>query len=118
VLAQADRLTLAETAERTRALIANARAGRVPAGVPSSFTVSNLGMYGVRWFSAIVNPPEVAILAVGAVRDELALTPAGVVAVPTVTLTLSADHRVVDGQLAARFLKALKARLEDLDAWR
>ncbi len=117
VLAQADRLTLAETGERTRALIANARAGRLPAGSRSSFTVSNLGMYGARWFSAIVNPPEVAILAVGAVRDELALTPTGVVAVPTVTLTLSADHRVVDGELAARFLQALKERLEDGEAW-
>ena len=118
VLAQADRLTLAETGERTRALIANARAGRLPIGAPSSFTVSNLGMYGVRWFSAIVNPPEVAILAVGAVRDELALAPTGVIAVPTVTLTLSADHRVVDGQLAAWFLRALKDRLEDPEAWK
>jgi len=117
VLAQADRLTLEETAERTRTLIANARAGRLPVGAPSSFTVSNLGMHGVRWFSAIVNPPEVAILAVGAVREELALTSGGVVAVPTVTLTLSADHRVIDGQLAARFLQALKGRLEDAEAW-
>jgi len=112
VLAQADRLTLAQTAERTRALIDAARAGRLPAGAPSSFTVSNLGMYGVRWFTAIINPPEVAILAVGALRDELALTPGGVVAVPTLTLTLSVDHRVIDGQLAARFLQALKQELE------
>lgn len=112
VLAQADKLSLAEVAERSRRLIDNARAGRLAAGVRSTFTLSNLGMYGVKSFSAIVNPPEAAILAVGAVEDKLVLVGSGVAAVPTLTLTLSSDHRVIDGDVAARFLKALKDRLE------
>jgi pyruvate dehydrogenase E2 component (dihydrolipoamide acetyltransferase) len=112
VLASANTLSLAEVAERTRALVANARAGRLPAGVRSGFTVSNLGMYGIKSFTAIINPPEAAILAVGAIEDKLVLAESGAVAVPALTLTLSADHRIIDGDLAARFLKALKERLE------
>jgi pyruvate dehydrogenase E2 component (dihydrolipoamide acetyltransferase) len=115
VLARADKLTLAEIAERSRHLIANARTGRLPGGVHGTFTVSNLGMYGVRSFTAIINPPEVAILAVGALEDKPILTRSGIVAVPTLILTLSSDHRIIDGDLAARFLRALKGRLENLD---
>jgi pyruvate dehydrogenase E2 component (dihydrolipoamide acetyltransferase) len=74
-------------------------------------------MYGVKWFTAIINPPEAAILAVGAVEDRLVLGNSGVTAVPSLTLTLSCDHRAIDGQLAARFLRALKARLESAGAW-
>jgi len=117
VLAQADKLSLAEVAERSHRLIDSARAGRLPAGVPSSFTVSNLGMYGVKWFSGIINPPEAAILAVGALEDKLVLTGSGLAATPSLTLTLSSDHRIIDGQLAARFLKALKDRIESPEAW-
>jgi pyruvate dehydrogenase E2 component (dihydrolipoamide acetyltransferase) len=69
-------------------------------------------MYGVRQFNAIINPPESAILAVGAIRETLRLTPTGIVAVPIMTLTLSSDHRVVDGMLAAQFLAALREKLE------
>ena len=75
-------------------------------------------MFGVKWFSAIINPPEAAILAVGALDDKLALTGSGVVAVPAVNLTLSSDHRIIDGAVAARFLAALKRRIEDPAAWR
>lgn len=114
VLARADSLSLAEVAAQSRQLIAHARAGRLAAGARSTFTVSNLGMYGVKSFTAIVNPPEAAILAVGAVEDKLVLTDAGVAAVPTLALTLSCDHRLIDGALAARFLKALRERLESL----
>ena len=117
VLAQVDKLSLVEVAERSRRLIDNARAGRLPVGVLSSFTVSNLGMHGVKWFTAIINPPEAAILAVGAIGDKLVLTETGVAAVPSLTLTLSCDHRLIDGALAARFLKALKDRLESTEAW-
>ena len=112
MLERVDTLTLAEVAERSRRLIENARAGTVPAGARAGLTVSNLGMYGVKWFSAVINPPEAAILAVGAIEDRLALTTSGIVARPTVTLTLSCDHRIVDGALAARFLSAVKRRLE------
>ena len=112
VLARVSELSLAEVAEQSRRLVSNARDGRLPAGVQAGFTVSNLGMFGVKSFSAIINPPEAAILAVGAVGDKLVLAESGVVAQPTTTLTLSSDHRIIDGQLAARFLAALKERLE------
>ena len=117
VLTGADRLTLAQVAERSRRLIEGARSGKLPAGTPGTFTVSNLGMHGVKWFSAILNPPEAAILAVGALEDRLVLNGSGVAAVPSLTLVLTCDHRVIDGQLAARFLKALKDRVESADAW-
>jgi len=117
VLTGADGLALAEVAERSRRLVEAARAGRLPAGGPSTFTVSNLGMYGVKWFSAILNPPEVAILAVGAIEDRLVLNGSQVAAIPSLTLVLTCDHRIIDGQLAARFLQALKARVESPDAW-
>jgi pyruvate dehydrogenase E2 component (dihydrolipoamide acetyltransferase) len=112
VLARANTLSLEQVAERTRSLIADARAGRVRAGARCALTVSNLGMYGVKWFSAIITPPEVAILAVGAIADTLALSAERVIAVPLLTLTLSSDHRVIDGRLAARFLGAVKDLLE------
>jgi pyruvate dehydrogenase E2 component (dihydrolipoamide acetyltransferase) len=116
VLAGADQLTLAQVTERSRRLIEAARAGRLPAGAASTFTVSNLGMYGVKWFSAILNPPEAAILAVGALEDRLVLKGSQVAAIPSLTLVLTCDHRIIDGQLAARFLQALKARVESADA--
>jgi pyruvate dehydrogenase E2 component (dihydrolipoamide acetyltransferase) len=76
-------------------------------------TVSNLGMYGVDEFAAIINPPQSAILAVGQVRDRLKLDAGGVVQMSQVmTLTLSADHRVIDGALGARFLASLKCLIE------
>lgn len=115
VLERADTLTLGEVAERSRGLIASAREGRLPAGVVAGLTVSNLGMYGVKWFTAIVNPPEAAILAVGAVEERLVLTEAGIVARPSVTVVLTCDHRAVDGALAAEFLGAVKRRLEEAE---
>ena len=114
VLARADALSLAEVAAQSRQLIESARAGRLAAGARSSFTVSNLGMFGVKSFTAIINPPEAAILAVGAIEDKLALRGAEIVAVPTLTMTLSCDHRLIDGALAASFLKALRERLESM----
>jgi pyruvate dehydrogenase E2 component (dihydrolipoamide acetyltransferase) len=115
VLRHANALSLAEVAAQSRQLIANAREGRLAAGTRSTFTISNLGMFGVKSFTAIINPPEAAILAVGAIEDKLVLRDTGVVAVPTLTLTLSSDHRVIDGALAASFLKALKERIESLE---
>lgn len=112
VLARADALSLAEVAALSRQLIENARAGRLAAGARSSFTVSNLGMFGVKSFTAIINPPEAAILAVGGIEDKVVLRGAEVVAVQTLTMTLSCDHRLIDGALAASFLKALRERLE------
>jgi len=79
----------------------------------STFTISNLGMFSIESFTAIINPPEIAILTVGKIED----TPAGVDGKiklrPMMNITLSADHRVVDGAAAAQFLAELKATLEN-----
>ena len=80
--------------------------------VGSTFTISNLGMYGVKDFSAIINPPESAILAVGGTAWQPVVKENGgvreIVAAQVMNLTLSADHRVVDGALGAKFLAELK----------
>ncbi len=79
-----------------------------------SFTISNLGMFGIRQFQAIINPPQGAILAVGTTRREARETTEGGVRFASVmSLTLSCDHRAVDGALGAKFLAALAKRLED-----
>lgn len=77
-----------------------------------TFTLSNLGMFGVRSFTAIVNPPQAAILAVGGAREEVKLVPRGLVAQTVASFTLTCDHRAVDGALAAGFLKRLKELVE------
>jgi pyruvate dehydrogenase E2 component (dihydrolipoamide acetyltransferase) len=79
----------------------------------STFTISNLGMFGIESFTAIINPPETAILAVGKIVDTPMSTGDEIEVRPMMNLTLSADHRVVDGATAARFLAELKATLEN-----
>lgn len=78
-----------------------------------SFTVSNLGMYGVDDFIAVINPPQASILAVGGIMDTAVVKDGKIVASKTMTLTLSSDHRVVDGSDAALFLQTLKKYLEN-----
>ena len=115
VIRDADRLTIDEIHRKAAALAAAARDGTLQADdiSGSTFTVSNLGMFGVEEFSAIINPGEAAILAVASA----VLTPVAIgegIAVRSIMkLTLSADHRLVDGELGARFLGALRRRLED-----
>lgn len=114
VVRDADRKGLLELAAELRDLAARARAGRLrPEEYQGgTFTVSNLGMYGVDEFYAIVNPPQAAILAVGAAGPR-PVARAGAVEVGTVmTCTLSADHRVLDGALGARFLSAFRGLVE------
>ncbi|HEX6512265.1 MAG TPA: 2-oxo acid dehydrogenase subunit E2, partial [Chloroflexota bacterium] len=77
-----------------------------------TFSISNLGMYGVSEFSAIINPPHSAILAVGAVQDRPAVVDGQLAVSKRCTLTLSADHRVFYGATAAEFLRAVKHKLE------
>ena len=111
----ADRLPLAELAARSRELVRRAQdRSLAPADLADgTFTVSNLGMLGVSRFTAIVNPPQVAILAVGAAAQRPVVSRDGaVVARPVMTATLSADHRVVYGAEAARFLARLRVLLE------
>ena len=79
----------------------------------ATFTLSNLGMYGIEHFSAIINPPEVAILAVGAVQERVVAVAGQAVVRPMLQLTINVDHRAVDGAVAAAFLRDLKNLLED-----
>jgi pyruvate dehydrogenase E2 component (dihydrolipoamide acetyltransferase) len=79
-----------------------------------TFTITNLGPFGVEQFNAIINPPEAGILAVGATTPEVVALPDGAIATrPTMRLTLSADHRIVDGAVAAGFIDDLKKTLEN-----
>ncbi len=115
VVKDCDQKSLSQIASETRAMVTRAREGRFQADdmVGGTFTISNLGMYGVEDFAAIINPPQAAILAVSAVRRVPVVDDAGQLAVGTrMKMTLSADHRVTDGAEAALFLQALKAALE------
>jgi pyruvate dehydrogenase E2 component (dihydrolipoamide acetyltransferase) len=114
-IVDADVKPLAEIARETRALAAAVRDGTIaPAALADgTFTVSNLGMLGVRHFDAVINPPQAAILAVGGVRDVLRLRDGAVVVGREATLTLTCDHRIVYGADAARFLATVAAGLQD-----
>ena len=111
----ADRKSIGEIAAATRTLAARVRAGSIsPAELGGgTFTVSNLGMYGVDSFSAVINPPQSAILAVGALKRRPVVTESGeLVASPTIILTLACDHRIIYGVDAARFLGRVRELLE------
>ena len=90
-----------------------ARIGKIIGAGKGSFTVSNLGMFGVDNFTAIINPPESAILAVGAGKDEVVVIDGMIAIKPMMKATLCSDHRVIDGALAAQFLQAIKRYLEE-----
>src|SRR5262249_16445598 len=77
-----------------------------------TFSISNLGMFGIDQFAAVINPPEGAILAIGQVRDEPIVRDGAVVAGKKLAMTLSCDHRVVDGAVGAAFLAELRALVE------
>jgi pyruvate dehydrogenase E2 component (dihydrolipoamide acetyltransferase) len=91
---------------------ARKRALKVPEITGSTFSVSNLGMFGIERFTAIINPPEAGILAVGAVRDAAIVDKGNVVAGKRMTVTMSCDHRVIDGALGARWLTVLAELIE------
>jgi len=114
VLHDADTLALSEVARRSRALVEKARDGKLSPQDMSggTFSVSNLGMFGVESFSAVINPPEAAILAVGAMQQEPVVRDGEIVARHTIALELSVDHRAVDGAVGAAFLKDLAEVLE------
>ena len=115
VVRDADQLSLTEIADKVRALVENARAGKLSAGDASgaAFSITNLGMYDVETFHAIIHTPESAILAVGTVMEKPVVEDGSVVPGKRMALTLSCDHRVVDGVIAAQFLGHLKGLLED-----
>jgi pyruvate dehydrogenase E2 component (dihydrolipoamide acetyltransferase) len=115
VIRNADRLSLTELAAQSRALLDKAHGKKLfPLDYEGgTFTVSNLGMLGADSFTAIINPPQAAILAVGRVAPRV-IVEEGMFAIKSMmTATLSADHRVVDGAIAARFLQNVKKLLEN-----
>ena len=114
VLRAAETLSAAEIGRIVTALAARARDGKLTREdiTGGTFTVSNLGMFGIDRFDAIINPPQVAILAVGAAAERVVLREGRPVAVKYLTLTLSCDHRVVDGAVGSRFLATLRETIE------
>ena len=115
VVRQADRKGVAEIAAEVNDLAARAREGRLTLAnvAGGTFTISNLGPFGIEQFTAIINPPQAAILAVGATQPEAVVAEGNQVIVrPVMRMTLSADHRIVDGAVAARFLADLREALE------
>jgi len=111
VIPRADRAAVADIAVRRRDLAERARAGRLqPADVAdATFTISNLGMFEVDAFTAIIVPPQAAILAVGAIADRVVPVAGAPGVRPMISMTLSCDHRVVDGARAAMFMRDLAA---------
>jgi pyruvate dehydrogenase E2 component (dihydrolipoamide acetyltransferase) len=120
VIRDADRLPIGDLHDRAVALAAKAREGTLAVDdmTGGTFTISNLGMFGVEEFSAIINPGEAAILAVASAIPTAVAIGDGLAVRSVMRLTLSADHRLVDGELGARFLGAIRRRLEDAAAFR
>lgn len=115
VIRHADRLGVAAITAARVDLVARAQAGRLaPEELQGgTFTISNLGMVGVDSFSAIINPPQAAILAVGRIMDKVVPVNGLAEIRPRLALNLSADHRVLDGVRAARFLESIALIIED-----
>jgi pyruvate dehydrogenase E2 component (dihydrolipoamide acetyltransferase) len=115
VLHDVDHKSLKQNAVEAKEAAARARANKLkPSDLgPGTFTVSNLGMYGIKEFAAIINPPESSILAVGAVQKVPVVLDDEIKIAQVMQVTLSCDHRIVDGALGARFLQDLKKLLEN-----
>ncbi|MDB4927842.1 MAG: Dihydrolipoamide acetyltransferase component of pyruvate dehydrogenase complex, partial [Myxococcaceae bacterium] len=115
VLRGADKLSLGALARATKELVAKARARKLTPEemTGGTFSLSNLGMFQVDRFAAVINPPESMILAVGAVRDVPVVKAGAVVPGKRCAVTLSCDHRVVDGALGAKWLLALRGLVEN-----
>ncbi len=119
VIPKAATAKLSEIATRRQELAERARAGRLrPDDIAGgTFTLSNLGMYGVDAFSAIITPPQAAVLAVGRIADRIVAVDGKAAVRPMLTLTLSTDHRVADGARAAAFLNDVAENLRDPQKW-
>ncbi len=115
VIAAADTRTVAEIAAARADVVGRARAGKLTAEDldRGTFTISNLGMYGVEQFTAVLNPPQASILAVGAIEDRPVARNGNVSVRPMMTMTLTCDHRTIDGATAADFLRTVKDFLEE-----
>jgi pyruvate dehydrogenase E2 component (dihydrolipoamide acetyltransferase) len=111
----ADKKSLVEIHDEMIELAAQAREGKLPleALQDGTFTITNLGMYGIDSFSPIINQPEVAILGVNTMEDKPVVRNGEIVIRPMMTLSLTADHRVIDGSVAAEFLQRVKSLMEN-----
>jgi pyruvate dehydrogenase E2 component (dihydrolipoamide acetyltransferase) len=119
VIRDTDRIGLGDIAKQRKELAERARANRLqPADITgATFTISNLGMFNVDAFTAIIVPPQAGILAVGAIADRVVAVNGMIGVRPTLNLTLSSDHRVVDGARAAAFLNDVVVSLNEVDKW-
>ena len=115
VVRDAHRKGITEIATEVKELAGRAREKKLKPEeyTGSTFSISNLGMFGIEEFTAVINPPEAAILAVGAAADKVVVENGEMVIRNRMRVTLSCDHRVVDGATGAQFLQTLKANLED-----
>jgi pyruvate dehydrogenase E2 component (dihydrolipoamide acetyltransferase) len=115
VIRSAERLSLAEISRRRAKIVSRARKNKLKQDDldGGTFTISNLGMYGVEQFVAILNPPQAAILAVGTTEERAVVREGQIVSRPMMTVTLTVDHRAVDGAPAAEFLQTVKTFLEE-----
>jgi len=115
VIRDADRKGVTEISAEVKELAGRAREKKLKPEeyTGSTFSISNLGMFGIEEFTAVINPPEAAILAVGAVTDKVVAVDGEMQIRPRMRMTLSCDHRVIDGATGAQFLATLKAYLED-----
>jgi pyruvate dehydrogenase E2 component (dihydrolipoamide acetyltransferase) len=114
VIRDADRKGIAQIAEEIRDLAARARDRElsIEEMTNGTFSISNLGMYGIEEFTAVINPPEAAILAVGTIREEAVVRKGEIVLGRRMRFTMSCDHRVVDGATGAQYLAAFKRMVE------
>ena len=115
VIRDADRKGVAQIAEEVRDLAARARDKQLQLEemTNGTFSISNLGMFGIEEFAAVINPPEGAILAVGTIRDEPVVRDDAIVPGQRMRFTMSCDHRVIDGATGARFMAAFKRTVEE-----
>ncbi|HZF01605.1 MAG TPA: dihydrolipoamide acetyltransferase family protein [Methylomirabilota bacterium] len=120
VIRNADDLTLGELNQRTKELAEKARTGKLAPDemTGSTFTISNMGMLDVENFTAIINTGEAAILAVSSTMKKAVVRDDKIVVRSIMKITLSSDHRIVDGAMAAKFANAIKQKLEDLELWK
>jgi len=119
VVRGADEMTIADLSARTKQLVDKARAGRLAPDETSgsTFSISNMGMLDVESFTAIINPGESAILAVSSTMKRPVVRGDEIVVRPIMKMTLSSDHRLIDGATAARFVNSIKTKLEDDGLW-
>jgi pyruvate dehydrogenase E2 component (dihydrolipoamide acetyltransferase) len=120
VIKAAQTLTMKELNAQTKVLAEKARAGKLTPDemTGSSFTVSNMGMLNIDQFTAIINPGEAGILAVSSARQVPAVVKGEIKIRTVMAMTLSADHRIVDGSMGAQFVNAIRSKLECLELWK